>query len=1025
MAGPFPEGNKYLEVIPQDKRLDPAWVESLFERGQKQTYTGDDLRYIGMPVGGIGAGCVYLGGDGRLWLWDIFNQQHARGLLGRGAGGETFLNPLEQLQRFEQGLEIRIEQDGQTQCRALECDGFGDVDFDGRYPMGVVTYRDSACPVDVKLEAFSPFVPLDLENSSYPATILHYSVTNKSDRPLTATLTGRTENPVCLFTGDSGDTLRRNTVLRRGPATMLQCSAERPAPGPEPPRRPDMVFDDFEKPRYDGWTAQGEAFGKGPVSIDDIPAYQGDVAAEGRRVVNSHASAPGGSIRQKDSATGALTSKPFTIERRYIGFRIGGGSHRGTRLELIVDGRSVAQASGKNNNTMRPAHFDVGALEGKEARLRIVDDVSGSWGNVGVDRIVFTDTRPAGDAGPLEQRHDFGTLALAVVGPAGHATADVQAETSTDGPGDTAAARFGKKLLGAVSRSVDLAPGDSAEVAFIFAWHFPNLKLAHVGRPGRRYATRFADAAAVAEHLAANFDDLAGTTRRWVDTWYDSTLPYWLLDRTMANTGTLATNTCFLFENGRFYGWEGVACCAGTCAHVWHYAQAPGRLFPQIECRTREMVDYGLGFRENGAIAYRTGQAPMTHHADDGQCGRILGMLREHQMSADDAFLRRLWPKVKQSIEFMIARDPNHDGILDGAQPNTLDAAWYGEVSFTSSLYLAALRAGAAMAREMGDDQFAARCDRIADAGSQQILALFNGEYFIQKEDPKHAGAIGVGPGCYIDQVFGQTWAHWVGLGRLFDRDKQLAALQSLWKYNFVPDVGPFREQFPRGRWYAKAGDAGLIMCSWPKEPVDPDKKKHWQYQYFNECMSGFEWQAAAHMIYEAVDCPELLRNGLAVARAIHDRYDASLRNPYNEIECGDHYARAMASYGAFQAVCGFQCHGPKGEIQFDPRLSPQRFRAALVGPGGWGTFSQRFERAKLRGQISVKHGELALRRLTLHWPPRAETDRTAVAPSQVTAMLDGEPVPATFQRDGRRLSASLPEGTVIAAGRCLTVEFG
>ena len=130
-----------------------------------------------------------------------------------------------------------------------------------------------------------------------------------------------------------------------------------------------------------------------------------------------------------------------------------------------------------------------------------------------------------------------------------------------------------------------------------------------------------------------------------------------------------------------------------------------------------------------------------------------------------------------------------------------------------------------------------------------RILELFNGEYFIQKEDPQHADAIGVGPGCYIDQVFGQTWAHWVGLGRLFDREKQLSALRALWKYNFVPDVGPFREQFPRGRWYAKAGDAGLIMCSWPKEPVDPDKKKHWQYMYFNECMTGFEWQAAAHMV--------------------------------------------------------------------------------------------------------------------------------------------------------------------------------
>ena len=80
-------------------------------------------------------------------------------------------------------------------------------------------------------------------------------------------------------------------------------------------------------------------------------------------------------------------------------------------------------------------------------------------------------------------------------------------------------------------------------------------------------------------------------------------------------------------------------------------------------------------------------------------------------------------------------------------------------------------------------------------------------------EDPEHRDKIGVGSGCYIDQVFGQTWAYCVRLGTLFDRDKQLSALRSLWKYNFVPDIGPFRERFVPGRWYAMAGDAGLIMC--------------------------------------------------------------------------------------------------------------------------------------------------------------------------------------------------------------------
>ena len=106
---------------------------------------------------------------------------------------------------------------------------------------------------------------------------------------------------------------------------------------------------------------------------------------------------------------------------------------------------------------------------------------------------------------------------------------------------------------------------------------------------------------------------------------------------------------------------------------------------------------------------------------------------------------------------------------------------------------------------------------------------------------------------------------------------------------------------------------------------------------YFNECMNGFEYQAAGHMIWEG-----MVQEGLAVTRAIHDRYHPSRRNPWNEVECGDHYARSMASYGVFLAACGYEYHGPKRHLAFAPRLSPEDFRAAFTTAEGWGTFSQK-----------------------------------------------------------------------------------
>ncbi len=384
-------------------------------------------------------------------------------------------------------------------------------------------------------------------------------------------------------------------------------------------------------------------------------------------------------------------------------------------------------------------------------------------------------------------------------------------------------------------------------------------------------------------------------------------------------------------------------------------------------------------------------------------------------MTADNAFLERIWPQVKQAVEFMIHRDGNDDGILEDAQANTLDASWYGKVSFLASLYLAALRAGEAMAIEMGDDTFAARCRAIAERGSTSILELYDGEYFFQIEDPNHKDKIGVGPGCYIDQVFGQTWAHWTALGRLFDQEKQISALRALYRYNFVPDVGPFRDHFKLGRWYATAGDAGLLMCTWPKDGQNPNFIGHWQYQYFNECMSGFEWQAAAHMIWEGIDQGDLLQNGLAVSRAIHDRYNAALRNPYNEIECSDHYSRSMASYGAFQAACGFEHHGPKGHLGFAPRLSPENFKCAFTAAGAWGSFAQQGDETKLAAELAVKWGQLQLKSLTLGALPNTN-------PRSVTVTMKQATVPASVQVQDGRVLVTLAEKQAIAAGDTLRV---
>jgi non-lysosomal glucosylceramidase len=993
-AGPFQKAD-FLATspeVPLDKKLDPRWIQSLFERGTPKEYRGDALRHIGMPVGGVCAGMVYLGGDGKLWHWDIFNQnktgvtQAPVAYQGRqldAVGGAAYVQPIPNTSEIHQGFWLEV--DGVR--RPLEIGGWSDIRFIGQYPIGNVSYADPSTQVKARVQAFSPFIPLNEEESGLPVTLMKYRITNLGDRSVEIELGGFLGNPIGMYTTLDAEIERtsENLAAKDLAALVIRANAAHRAET----SAPDIPLESWSSATYVGWTAKGTAFGTGPILRKDVPEYQGELGGPGDRVVNSHASAPGHDVGARDGATGKLTGPAFTIERTFLHFWIGGGDHPGeTCLNLVVDGKVVRSATGANSNQMHLASFSIQEFRGMSGHLEIVDMATGPWGHIGVGQIWQSDRSE--NSVPLNKRADFGTMALGVFGPG---KVDREAVVND-------------KTVGQVSVQRRISAGDSYDVTLAVAWHFPNLSLGIADdSSGRYYGQRFSDAGEVLRYVAKNLRRLVDETLRWTETWYDSTLPYWFLDRTFANTSTLATTTAHRFGTGRFYAWEGVGCCAGTCTHVWHYAQAMGRLFPAFERDLRERVDYGVGFHANdGSIGFRA-EFDMTA-AVDGQAGTILRTYREHQMSADSAFLGRVWPRAKQATQYLIGLDAQLDGLLAGPQENTLDAAWYGKIAWTSSLYNAALRAASAMAREMGDREFADRCGVLADRGKRSIQSqLFNGEYFIQVRDPEHAGALGTYDACHIDQVMGQGWAWQTGLPRVLDRDKTVSALKALYKYNFTPDVGPFRKSHPEGRWYAEAGDGGMIMVTNPGGNADPyGDSKAWQFGYFNECMSGFEHQVASHMIGEG-----LVMEGLAVTRAIHDRYSAELRNPYNEIECSDHYARAMASYGSFVTMCGFEFHGPSGTIGFSPRITPERFRAAFTAAEGWGTYEQRQNGGQFEARVEVKWGQLRVQTI------KVAPGLTAVGDVEVRHR--GRAVPSNWSIDDGRLAVRLDEPVVVQVG--------
>ncbi|MHC4743800.1 MAG: GH116 family glycosyl-hydrolase, partial [Planctomycetota bacterium] len=320
-AAAIPELESILAQLSDDsagktptlKKFDPDWVRSLDRRGEPRIYTRKNTKnfeYIGMPIGGIAAGQLYLGGDGKLWFWDIFNTNRR---IGDIKGVEAYQYPYRRsrldekgIVRIEQDFALRVRWDGHNKVLTLDRDGFREIEFKGQYPVAYVTYSDENMPVTVELEAFSPFIPLDLENSICPATILNYKLTNTINRPVEAELLGRLENAVCLQTRKTADGVLENCISKSNGLTLLQCTARSQAPTDRP--RKDIVFEDFEKPEYDGWTIEGTACTKPNHHQQPLGGYHGKGLADSfHNDGDARVSAA-----QADRHTGKLTSRPFT-----------------------------------------------------------------------------------------------------------------------------------------------------------------------------------------------------------------------------------------------------------------------------------------------------------------------------------------------------------------------------------------------------------------------------------------------------------------------------------------------------------------------------------------------------------------------------------------------------------------------------------------------------------------------------------------------------------------------------------------
>ena len=494
------------------------------------------------------------------------------------------------------------------------------------------------------------------------------------------------------------------------------------------------------------------------------------------------------------------------------------------------------------------------------------------------------------------------------------------------------------------------------------------------------YSSKFKNVEEVAAYIQSNCDDLRQKTETFTNAFYNTTLPAEVVEAVAANLTILKSPTVLRTYDGRMWNWEGCGdtwgSCHGSCTHVWNYAQAVPHLFPALE-RSLRHTEFEESQNKAGHQTFRS-NLPIRpvehgfHAAADGQLGGIMKVYRDWRISGDDGFLKDMYPKVKASLDYCIATwDPRHAGIIEEPHHNTYDIEFWGPDGMHCSFYLGALNAFVAMSEYLGED--ASEYKELAKKGKEFVeTELYNGEYFIQKiqwtglkaPDPtklvswsvnysdeavkllqKEGPKYQYGTGCLSDGVLGSWISRVAGLDETLDPAKVKSHLVAVHKYNLKDNLEDHAN--PQRPSFAFGDDGGLLLCSWPH-----GGKLSLPFVYSDEVWTGIEYQVASHLMFNGE-----VEKGLDIVRACRDRYDGSVRNPFDEYECGHWYARAMSSYGLLQGLTGVRYDAVEKTLYIDSKIGD--FTSFLSTETGFGNVGLKDGKPFMNwamGDVDVQH---------------------------------------------------------------------
>ena len=959
------------------------------EREFNGKYQKEYLDKIAFPIGGIGAGMFCLEGTGAISHVslrhhpDVMNEPYTFAAI--------YVKGVENGAKVLEGQVPTWKWFGPAQSglgrgdKTYGLPRFEEAVFQTRFPFATIDLRDKDMPLVAKITGWSPFIPTDADNSSLPVGVLEYQFTNTSDKAIETVFSYNTKNFIdgqgtirgvkngfvlesdqnnsglaiyvdnaaavvdhCWFRGAwfdpqtvVWDNIRYGRIADKQPVKGVAPGASVYVPLTLQPGETKTVKVNFcwylpdsnlsiggarkVGQAFTGMPCKGTASGQQPVS-----------GFVGKQLLNSF-------DKGGDGLTGIIQSPEFNIGKRYLKFLVGGGSQADrTSVNLVVDGKIVETAVGNQTETLSETVWDLKPYQGKKAFVKVIDLDVYPWGHILADQFVLTDNR----------NEDIYNLS---------STSTLLADFESNGWGDWQVV-------------------DSSEEEKQFLANEEDAKSTY--RPW--YSERFKSLNEVIGYWDANRAMLEKNSRLFSDAFYSSSLPAEVLEAVAANLTILKSPTVLRQWDGRFWAWEGCqdsfGSCHGSCTHVWNYAQALPHLFPSLE-RTLRETEFRVSQNTEGHQNFRVNlpiSAPPHnfHAAADGQLGGIMKVYREWRISGDTQWMKDLFPAVKKSLDYCIRTwDPLHKGCLEEPHHNTYDIEFWGPDGMCTSFYLGALTAFIEMGKEL--KQPVKEYTALLSKGRKYMeTALFDGEYFIQKiqweglqapnpvdvmsfggsyseealkllkeEGPKYQ----YGTGCLSDGILGMWMASVCGLDEVLDNEKVRSHLVAVHKYNLKHDlIDHFNPQRPV---YACGKDGGLLLCTWPKGGM-----LSLPFVYSNEVWTGIEYQVASHLMMKGE-----VEKGLDIVRECRKRYDGRVRNPFNEIECGHWYARAMASYGMLQGLTGVRYDAVDKTMYIDSKIGD--FKSFISTDTGFGTIEWKQGKPVLNvvyGNIDVKRYNIA-----------------------------------------------------------------